>query len=212
MQAVQHLTQVVQQQATHRPRPQEDSPNWFSSPEQNNWPAVENRSQHHEEIESDRSKGSGYRLATSDGLDSILKWKVFPPDLPTLPVDNGESAQLSDVLPSTASSYLKELVENYIIVVHTKNPMLDLTNLRYYVAHVAENGFDWSTRACMVSLVCAIGALCREPIPGDPAFGGGIRTENEEAAYRFWSVAAKRLGLAMTYNTMESAQCLCLSG
>lgn len=159
-----------------------------------------------DKAESDILKGPTYRLTASEGLDSILKWKVFPDSLSVIPVDSGEPIQLSDTLPSTASSYLKGLVDNYIVIVHIKNPMLDLNTLHNHVVHVAENGFDWSTRACLVALVCAIGALCR-----DPGYGTG-QMEIVEAAKSFWSVAAKRLGLAMTHNTVESAQCLCLSG
>ncbi|KAH9217631.1 hypothetical protein DL95DRAFT_386479 [Leptodontidium sp. 2 PMI_412] len=90
--------------------------------------------------------------------------------------------------------------------------MLDLTTLHHYVAHVSENGFDWTTRSCLVAIVCAIGAICQEPTSDDPAYNQARQKEHEESACRFWSVASKRLGLAMTYNTIESAQCLCLTG
>ncbi|KAG4428635.1 hypothetical protein IFR05_015885 [Cadophora sp. M221] len=221
LQAVQHLTRVIQQQQNqqqaYRPLLQDDEQNWSITPGQYSIPSAIEDSSHvaglvEEDDEPEGQAASPFHLTASEGLDSILQWKVFPQGLPTVQVDDCESIRFSDALPSTALAYLKELEGNYIHVVHSKNPMLDLTTLRHYVAHVSENGFDWTTRSCLVAIVCAIGAICQEPTSNDPAYNEARQKGHEESACRFWSVASKRLGLAMTYNTIESAQCLCLTG
>jgi hypothetical protein len=161
------------------------------------------------------STGYPQQLQFSEGLDSIFTWRVFPSGLEPIPVDDGKSSiPMPDELPPVTLSELTRLQLNYRRVVHNVNPILDLDTLDYYVTHIAENGFDWTTRACLVALVCAIGAICHEKPIETP---GGLFTadgnqDDVEVAYRFWSVACKRLGRAMSQRTLESAQCLCLAG
>lgn len=149
----------------------------------------------------------------SEGLDSILQWPVFPPGINTIRVDDGKPIKMSDELPPIIFAELDRLQMNYRRVVHCMNPILNLETLDQYITHVSENGLDWTTRTCLVGLVCAIGALCQETtveIPSNlPALG---RNADVDIAYRFWSVASKRLGCALSQNTLESAQCLCLAG
>ncbi|KAL3485886.1 hypothetical protein BJX62DRAFT_242540 [Aspergillus germanicus] len=161
------------------------------------------------------STGYPQQLQFSEGLDSIFKWRVFPSGLEPIPVDDGKSSiPMPDELPPVTLAELTRLQMNYRRVVHNVNPILDLGTLDHYVTHIAENGFDWTTRACLVALVCAIGAICHEkPIetPGS-LFTVDGNQDDVEVAYRFWSVACKRLGRAMSQRTLESAQCLCLAG
>ncbi|KAK7230004.1 hypothetical protein V2G26_002174 [Clonostachys chloroleuca] len=138
----------------------------------------------------------------------------LPPGINKIPVDNGVPIAMPDELPPLSLMELTRLQMNYRRVVHDFNPMLDLATLDRYTTHIAENGLDFTTRTCLVVLVCAIGALCQEecaftipsrlPVPG--------RNDDLDIAYRFWSVASRRLGRAMSHNTLESAQCLCLAG
>ncbi|KAL3451483.1 hypothetical protein BJX65DRAFT_304067 [Aspergillus insuetus] len=155
------------------------------------------------------------RLQFSEGLDSIFTWRVFPSGLEPIPVDDGKSSiPMPDELPPVTLSELTRLQMNYRRVVHNVNPILDLDTMDHYVTHIAENGFDWTTRACLVALVCAIGAICHEkPIetPGS-LFTADGNQDDVDIAYRFWGVACKRLGRAMSQRTLESAQCLCLAG
>lgn len=103
-----------------------------------------------------------------------------------------------------------------------KNPILDLTDLHRKVMHVAENGLDWTTRSCLVALVCAIGAVTQEYqaesqsleytlSPGTPLplFHSG---SEPELSMQYWSLAAKRLGFAIGQNDIEAVQCLLLAG
>ncbi|KAH7403009.1 hypothetical protein BKA64DRAFT_573463 [Cadophora sp. MPI-SDFR-AT-0126] len=154
---------------------------------------------------------STFHTSNGVGLDSILKWSIFPEETQTLPVDDGKPVPMHDALPSVALPHLRALEGNYILVVHSKNPMLDLVSLRKHISLVAENGFDWSIRAGLVSAVCAIGALCQTHDSTSPTFEEELRND-VDIAYQFWSVASKRLGMAMSHNTIESAQFFCLAG
>jgi hypothetical protein len=119
-------------------------------------------------------------------------------------------------------SELARLEGKYIANVHTKNPILDLKKLHGLVSHLAENGPDWSTETCLVSLVCALGAFSQEysvhEVSGqNRTFDDGARVadDNEEEtklASRYWGIAAKRLGFLVGQNSLEAAQCLCLTG
>ncbi|KAH6974982.1 hypothetical protein BKA56DRAFT_82196 [Ilyonectria sp. MPI-CAGE-AT-0026] len=158
---------------------------------------------------------SPHLFASSEGLDSVIGWHVFPPGIGKVQVDNGIPVPMPDELPPITFQQLNRLQKNYRRVVHNMKPMLDLDTLDGYVTHVSENVFDSTTRTCLVALVCAIGALCQEAtttmeIPS--RLPVTERNHDVDIAYRFWSVASKRLGRAMSQNTLESAQCLCLAG
>ncbi|XEV02890.1 hypothetical protein FSHL1_008177 [Fusarium sambucinum] len=149
----------------------------------------------------------------SEGLDSILTWNVFPSGIDPILVDNGSFMAMPDELPPLGFSELKKLQKSYLSTVHSVNPILDVAILDQYVAKVSENGLDWSTQTCLVALVCAISVLCQDPHVETPRSQNSWDSEQTtDIAYRYWSVACKRLGLAMSHNTLESAQCLCLAG
>ncbi|KAF5634716.1 transcriptional regulatory STB4 [Fusarium sp. NRRL 25303] len=99
----------------------------------------------------------------SEGLDSVLKWNVFPLDVNPIPIDNGSLMAMPDELPPISFPELKRLQKCYLSTVHSVNPILDVAVLDQYVIKVSENGLDWTTQTCLVALVCAIGALCQDP-------------------------------------------------
>lgn len=160
-----------------------------------------------------RRDSSPKKVALSEGLDSILKWRVFPRNIHTIPVDGEGDLAMTHTLPSIDYTELLRLEARYISVVHTKNPMLDLTLLRQRIAQIAESGLDWSISTCLVALVCAIGSVCNT-FSADTTFhiDYSERKDNLETGLRYWSVASKRLGLAMSDNTIEAVQCMCLAG
>ena len=80
------------------------------------------------------------------------------------------------------------------------------------IAQVAEFGFDWSTRSCVVSLVCALGALSEKYILDPNPIAGGWSENDAVAAYQYWNLATKRLGLITGQSSLEAVQCLCLTG
>lgn len=150
-----------------------------------------------------------------EGLQSILRWPVFPPELQLVHIcdDKIVQAPLSQTLPPLEYSELTRFEARYIAAVHTKNPMLDLRDLRCKISQVSESGLDWSTNTCLVALVCAIGALC-DPQGFDESIEDAeeIRRRDVEVASMYWNVASKRMGLVVGENTLDAVQCLCLAG
>lgn len=161
------------------------------------------------------------------GAESILSWSVFDDlDAPAClfgarDTDNTLTAVESP--PPLEHSLLMRLEAKYIEGVQSKNPVLDMPALRQMVLRVAENGLDWSVQTCLVSLVCALGAATDAcPVPSGPTSplsrdadaDGVMQSEPGDMllAKQFWNVAAKRLGLVLGQNTIQAAQCLCLTG
>jgi hypothetical protein len=70
-----------------------------------------------------------------------------------------------------------------------------LQKLHASISRLAENGLDWSTETCLVSLVCALGALSQPyslgvgtpNIDPRPSFDDETKLANQ-----YWGVAAKR--------------------
>jgi hypothetical protein len=118
-------------------------------------------------------------------------------------------------LPNLEYSELTRLESKYVAFVHTKNPILVLQKLHASISRLAENGLDWSTETCLVSLVCALGALS-QPYSlsvGTPNLSPRPSFDDEtKLATQYWSVAAKRLGFVVGHNSLEAVQCLCLAG
>jgi hypothetical protein len=158
------------------------------------------------------------RASSPAGLDSVLKWKVFPQPTPHLALPGTEASPPATQLPNLEYSELARLEAKYIAYVHMKNPILDLEKLHDLISQLTENGLDWSTETCLVSLVCALGALSQEYTPqnskdANSKFDSGPSFDDEtKLASQYWSVAAKRLGFVVGQNSLEAVQCLCLTG
>ena len=144
----------------------------------------------------------------------MLAWEVFPQPCPYSTIVGDEEVVYphSQALPSIELSELLRLEAKYIAYVHIKNPTLDLTTLHEMVAQVAEYGFDWSTRSCVVSLVCALGALSEKYILDPNPLVGGRSEKDAVTAYQYWNLATKRLGIVTGQSSLEAVQCLCLTG
>ncbi|CVL07529.1 uncharacterized protein FMAN_16246 [Fusarium mangiferae] len=65
----------------------------------------------------------------SEGLDSVLKWNVFPLDVNPIPIDNGSLMAMPDELPPISFPELKRLQKCYLSTVHSVNPILDVAVL-----------------------------------------------------------------------------------
>lgn len=160
----------------------------------------------------------------SQGVESILAWEPLAPYRPSSCTfgDTFTSQVPSNQLPNIDHRELSRLEGKYIVGVHLKNPILDLADLHDKILQVSENGLDWSTRTCLVTLVCAIGALTQRyqdpdnisittPSPGITRSSIGYESE-AELSMQFWGIAARRLGFAISQNDVEAVQCLCLAG
>ena len=158
------------------------------------------------------------------GVESILGWSVFDTKLTSggLLGDINKMIIPFHAVPSIEYQELTRLEAKYILGIHLKNPVVDLTELHQLILEVSENGLDWSTKTCLVALVCAIGAIT-QLYPNDvtsPAFAPTPRSRQSTSNYdseaelsiQYWGVAVKRLGLAIGQNNLEAVQCLCLAG
>ncbi len=147
------------------------------------------------------------------GLESVLRWNVFPKPLPysTLPNNDEVNTLVSHALPCADLTELLRLEAKFIENVHMKNPIINLRTLRQLILRCAENGLEWSSSTCLVTLVCALGAISRryKPQSGINELGSN---EETRLAWQYWAVATKRLGFVIGKSDLESVQCLCLTG
>ncbi|KAM0127289.1 hypothetical protein ACHAP3_008857 [Botrytis cinerea] len=233
LQAIQHLTSLLEHQAANRgtsPRPVFSPAVPFSPNSSNFTPHTDGGTHYqHHHYYYDRKKHSGLdspgraknhdRQAPSPvGLNAVLKWKSFSQPCPYAVsiTDEDKHYPSAGSLPSTEVTELLRLEAKYITNVHTKNPTLDLPTLHALILQVAEYGFDWSTRTCMVALVCALGAYSESYVLDQNSQSHtpvGSSNEGEAAiAYQYWNVAVKRLGPVIEQTSLEAVQCLCLTG
>ncbi|KAG4292412.1 hypothetical protein FPRO06_13665 [Fusarium proliferatum] len=144
----------------------------------------------------------------SEGLDSVLKWNVFPLDVNHIPIDNGSLMAMPDELPPISFPELKRLQKSYLSTVHSVNPILDVAVLDQYVIKVSENGLDWTTQTCLVALVCAIGALCQDPHVETPRSNNSWDVDQTtDIAYSIWFMCNLQPLEAWRYFTMAGNSC-----
>jgi hypothetical protein len=239
LEKIENLTGLLQSQALQLSRRDENTlPPILSDVEFSPQPAqnhIENHYHHHhyyQEISKGIEPNEGQakpqgtftdRGFLSVGVDSVLSWKIFPQtdSFQSLPSDSDGNCVQSTPLPNVEYFELARLESKYIAYVHTKNPIVDPHDLHYRICHVVENGLSWDTSTCLVALVCSLGATSERYVakqhssPGFSPDGMVIDhglMKDLEIADRFWNVAVKRIGLAMSENSLEAVQCLCLAG
>jgi len=225
LEALGNLNRVLQQpQETHHPPDFYPSPSNDSLELSSGAPNIQHHYHHyyyHDKTNSPKSSNEDKQdtpigLSHSPGgLDSVLKWNVFPQPIPfsDLCTTAGPNFLHSHALPSAELAEMERLEGKYVAYVHIKNPILDLTKTHHLILRTAENGLDWSTDTCLVALICALGAISR-PYSVDRKFrdDDALSDGDEKIAYQYWSVAAKRLGLVIGQNDLVTVQCLCLAG
>jgi hypothetical protein len=107
--------------------------------------------------------------------DTILSWPIFenryPPNFlvqslyhSEVDVDSDDEFELDsetsnhrqrsrggNILPSGGvEENVLRLIDNFLAVVHTKNPILDVMTLKKYARRVAEDGPGWDGQSCLV--------------------------------------------------------------
>ncbi|KLP01888.1 C6 transcription factor [Fusarium fujikuroi] len=200
LQAIHHLTRIVENQHSPQPSPAQTANSLSSSvlqPNLDNWAVPQNV------------------VVRPQGVESILSWNIFAADRPNscLFANNNPPGLGSYPVPDTSHPQLAWLETKYIEALHTKNPIIDLDELHRMMLHVAEHGFDWSTSACLVALVCANAAITDSQTELSSSHEATPEKKAEiELSMQFWSVAVKRLGYASAQNTVQAVQCLCLAG
>ena len=151
----------------------------------------------------------------TQGLESVLRWSVFESLRPAACLFAEESQPNPETLPPPPLQYseLVRLKNKYVAGIHDKNPFIDLDELQAMIMNVAENGPDWSTQTCLVSLVCALGAATEPYTSPGEALDEPLSEKNDvHLSRQLWAMGVKRLGLSLGRNDVASVQCLCLAG
>ena len=174
--------------------------------------------QHSVSINTHRSR------SRPEGMETILQWSILVPFSTTASLVGGQNdiRTSANGIPNLSYRELSRLATKYIDGVHIKNPILDLAILQADIFHVAENGLDWSTRTCLVSLISAIGAVSQQhsdhrlylngQTPLSQVMSPVSRAEVEvNLSFQYWDIAVKRIGLAIAEDTVQAVQCLCLA-
>ncbi|PVH79103.1 hypothetical protein DL98DRAFT_461561 [Cadophora sp. DSE1049] len=108
------------------------------------------------------------------------------------------------------------LVERFLQLVHSKNPVFHTRQIREAARYVSEHGIGWDASSCVVLLACALGAVAR---PFNPSLEIGLlsgRTSLHDTSDLlqtsdvFYQVARKRIGLLDP--SIMASQCYMLSG
>ncbi|KAK6379238.1 hypothetical protein LTS17_006156 [Exophiala oligosperma] len=95
------------------------------------------------------------------------------------------------------------LVDRFLAFVHTKNPILNVPEVRIYARRLAEEGPLWDAPSCLVLLALRwYNAGTPQTIGPDEA--------NIQVAERYYEIARRRFGLLR--QTLITVQCYVLSG
>ncbi|KAF7715298.1 Fungal Zn(2)-Cys(6) binuclear cluster domain-containing protein [Penicillium ucsense] len=165
------------------------------------------------------------------GSDMILSWPIFPKDKPvsTFPMTahSEKPDRFPPSLPNLEPQRLLELRNIFMTKVWTKNPIIDVEQLDYYINRVLEKGFDWSASSCLLLLVFALAAIwgnypddeTREVPYNEATFVQPITyvtiavpEERMKESLAFVSMARQRLYTAFLDDSLLGVQCLCLFG
>lgn len=154
------------------------------------------------------------------GFDAILAWKPLAPLVSGLPTPVGVCGRERSFSFSRTEcldmSTLLRLTAKYLTGVHVKNPILDPVILQRYILDTVQHGLDWSPQACLLCLVCAIGAIVgsdETDIPMAPnQTTTASLTSEPELAFQMFEQASRRLGVAISQDDTLAIQCACLTG
>lgn len=154
------------------------------------------------------------------GFDAILAWKPLAPLVYGLPTPVGVCGRERNFCFSQTEcldmSTLLRLTAKYLTGVHVKNPILDPVNVQRYILNTVQHGLDWSPQACLLCLVCAIGAIVgsdKADVPMAPnQTTTASLTSEPELAFQIFEQASKRLGVALSQDNILGIQCACLAG
>ncbi|PYI11619.1 hypothetical protein BO78DRAFT_466203 [Aspergillus sclerotiicarbonarius CBS 121057] len=109
---------------------------------------------------------------------------------------------------------IAHLIELFVQEVHTKNPVLDLSQIQADTFHVLTKGFGQDPETCFVLLYCALGAIsCTFNSKSLHTFTGdctsALRYQNH---VHYFTGAQKRFGLLWTQSRVKHAQGYFLAG
>ncbi|KAH7399863.1 hypothetical protein BKA64DRAFT_642021 [Cadophora sp. MPI-SDFR-AT-0126] len=177
-------------------------------------------------------------------LGTILQWPIFQAKFPAGCLDESfalfseastDHVPIEDAYGSPRKSNwghphhgvfgvheeeIEGLVEEFLALVHIKNPILHPDSLRLYARNVAEYGPQWDSRSCLVYLASSLGCLAKsfqskDFRPADSA-EPNERTSTEQDyqnlrhAEAYYTLARKRIGLLLP--SIMTAHCYFFCG
>ncbi|KAF4974102.1 hypothetical protein FZEAL_8975 [Fusarium zealandicum] len=167
--------------------------------------------------------------------DGILQWPIFenqyPPNYLNDAVFAAEASDddcdLEHAAPGLASTQDKprgrartgfvdedavvEHVQQFLDLVHTKNPILDVETVCLYAQTVAEDGLRWDSVSCLVLLACSLGCVA-QPFSDVTVQPASLETYGDilKQGDAYFNLAQRRLGL-LGHGILAS-QCHFLAG
>ncbi|KAK9427417.1 hypothetical protein V1505DRAFT_396112 [Lipomyces doorenjongii] len=152
--------------------------------------------------------------------EKILDWPIFGRSHSITPVidsllvtDNCSSVndQYTGDIPTTE---LWSLVDQFLLNVHIKNPILDIQSLHGAAATVIRDGFGFDPDSCLLLYVCALGAVSTAYVYPHVNLGRNSLEagyNNIKNSMRYFSAASNRLSIVPKFSLLE-IQCYVLSG
>ncbi|OTA68009.1 hypothetical protein K449DRAFT_324441 [Hypoxylon sp. EC38] len=113
------------------------------------------------------------------------------------------------------------LCQRFLVLIHVKNPVLDVSEFKRYARAAAEYGPGWDGPGCLVLLACALACLTKPYDPAQARSVGDNRDDHhsspsspdettEANGEAFFNAAQRRLGLLP--NTLIAIQCTYFAG
>ncbi|KAI5799448.1 hypothetical protein FPQ18DRAFT_318326 [Pyronema domesticum] len=165
-------------------------------------------------------------LKTPSKLDRVLAWNIIPkptPNVSLASVRNWREAPGDDI--PLVFDEVKSLHALYLDRFHPAYPIINVETLEHCVNSTFEgnHGCGWDSEACLMLLVCALGAVADDYnehfshfcVSGSSVLSTNIpqvRAERQALAEGYWHMAHRRLGCVMSEETELAGQCLALAG
>ena len=166
------------------------------------------------------SKEQDYQLCIT--TEEVLSWSVFQSHYENrrdlkglLRTQTTAHSALSPI--SIDSSFLTgdaehgsplRLLDNFLRLIHCKNPMVDEVKIKQVVHHVSLEGPTWSADCCLALIVCALGSIASSFDP----ISGSSEPRMAAVAESYFNAARRRLGMFVGSGGILEAQCFFYSG
>ncbi|KAJ2992960.1 hypothetical protein NUW58_g1989 [Xylaria curta] len=105
-------------------------------------------------------------------------------------------------VPTATASLMREedflpLCKKFLVLIHVKNPVLDVPEFKRYARRASEHGPSWDAGGCIVLLTCALACLATpyDPNESAPDCSRGSNGLDKQLGDAYFNAARKRLGL-----------------
>ncbi|KAL4920465.1 hypothetical protein BDW62DRAFT_208970 [Aspergillus aurantiobrunneus] len=143
-------------------------------------------------------------LCDPSGIDKLFFNTARPEEAVEQAVSSGGQGIREEDVPS--------LIERFLENVHTKNPILDPSELRKSSRCTGEDGFQWDGPSCVILIYCALGTVSRPFSPEVPGRQDKSRLDGRDygTGESYYTAARKRIGLLEP--SIMATQCAFLIG